>query len=86
MIDILEINISEKEEYYIIRHKENIDSFWTDAEKSKSKSSDIGIIISKKWSKHIGQVRKYSGYLLEVHFFFKQLELVVFIVYIALNS
>ena len=35
MIDILEMNISEKEEYYIIRYRENIDSFWTDTEKVK---------------------------------------------------
>ena len=48
MIGILEMNISEKEGYYIIRHRENIDSFWTDTEKSKSKGSSIGIIISKK--------------------------------------
>ena len=54
MIGILETNISEKEGYYIIRYRENIDSFWTNAKKGKSKSSDIGIIISKKWSKYIG--------------------------------
>ena len=39
MISILEMNISEKEKYYIIRYRENIDSFWTDAEKDKSKDS-----------------------------------------------
>ena len=86
MIGILEMNILEKERHYIIRHRENIDSFWTDAEKGKSKGSGIGIIIIQKWSKHIEQVRKYSRYLLEVHFFFKQFELVVFIVYMALNN
>ena len=46
----------------------------------------MSILVSKNWSKHIGQIRKHSSYLLEVYFFFKQLELVVFIVYIALNS
>ena len=54
MIDILETNISEKEGHYIIRHRENIDSFWTSVEKGKSKGSGVGIIISKKWSKYIG--------------------------------
>ena len=86
MIDILETNISKKKEHYIIRHRENIDSFQTDTEKSKSKSSNVDIIISKKQLKYIRQVRKYNTYLLEVHIFFKQLELIVFIVYIALNS
>ena len=37
MIGILEMNIFEKEGYYIIRHRENIDSFWTNAEKRKNK-------------------------------------------------
>src|SRR5437868_7342579 len=86
MIGILEMNILEKEGHFIIRHRENIDSFWTDAEKGKSKGSGVDIIISQKWSKHIGQVRKHSRYLLEVHFFFKQFELVVFIVYMAPNN
>ena len=48
MIDILETNISEKKGNYLIRHRKNIDSFWTDAEKDKSKGLGIGIIISKK--------------------------------------
>ena len=48
MIGILETNIFEKEGYYIIRYRENIDSFWTDTEKGKSKDSGVGIIISKK--------------------------------------
>src|SRR5437868_3940188 len=41
MIGILEMNILEKERYYIIRYRENIDSFWTDAEKGKSKGSSV---------------------------------------------
>ena len=48
MINILEMNIFKKEENYIIRYRENIDSFWTDAEKGKSKGLDVDIIISKK--------------------------------------
>src|SRR5437868_429735 len=78
MIGVIEINISEKESQYITRQQGNIDSFWTNTEKGKSKGSGVGIIVSKKWSKHIGQIKKHSGYLLEVYFFFKQLELVVF--------
>ena len=86
MVGIVKTNISEKEGQYITSHREKIYSFWTNAEKGKNKSSGVGILICKNWSKHIGQIRKYSSYLLEVYFFFKQLELVVFIVYIALNS
>jgi len=86
LVGIVETNISEKEGQYIISHREKIDSFWTNAEKGKNKGSGVGILVSKNWSKHIGQIRKHSSYLLEVHFFFKQLELVVFIVYIAPNS
>ena len=86
LVGIVETNISEKEGQYIISHREKIDSFWTNAEKEKNKGSGVGILVSKNWSKHIGQIRKHSSYLLEVHFFFKQLELVVFIVYIAPNS
>ena len=48
MIGILETNMLEKEGHFIIRHRENIDSFWTDAEKGKSKGSGVGIIINKK--------------------------------------
>src|SRR5207237_1372861 len=48
--------------------------------------SGVGIIVSDKWAKHIGQIRKHNGYLIEVHFFFKQLEIVVFTVYIAPND
>src|SRR5437868_3075762 len=55
MIRIVETNISEKERQYLVRHKENIDSFWTDTEKSKNKSLEVGIIVSKNWSKYIGQ-------------------------------
>jgi len=86
LVGIVETNISEKEGQYIISHREKIDSFWTNAEKGKNKGSGVGILVSKNWSKHIGQIRKHSSYLLEVYFFFKQLELVVFIVYIAPNS
>ena len=86
MIGIVEMNISEKESQYLVRHRKSIDSFWTDTKKGKNKSSEVSIIVSKNWSKHIGQIRKHSSYLLEVFFFFKQLELVVFIVYIVLNS
>jgi exonuclease III len=63
-----------------------LNSYWTDAEIGKNKGSGIGAIVSEKWAKHIGQVKKHNGYLLELHFFFRQLEIVVFIVYIASNS
>ena len=48
MIGILETNIFEKEGHYIIRYRENIDSFWTNTKKGKSKSSGVDIIVSKK--------------------------------------
>ena len=86
MIEIVETNILEKEGQYLVRYRESIDSFWTNAEKGKNKGSRVSLIVSKNWLKYIGQIRKDSRYLLEVYFFFKQLELVVFIIYIASNS
>jgi hypothetical protein len=29
---------------------------WTDAEENKKKGSGVGIIMSKKWEKHLSQV------------------------------
>ena len=47
LVGIVETNISEKEGQYITSHREKIDSFWTNAEKGKNKSSGVGILVSK---------------------------------------
>jgi exonuclease III len=86
IIGIVETNITSKEGHYIVNQESSLSSFWTSAEEGKNKGSGIGAIVSNEWAKHIGQVKRYSGYLLELHFFFKQLELVVFIVYMAPNN
>ena len=86
IIELVETNVTSKERHYIVNQESNLSSFWTNAEEGKNKGSGIGAIVSSKWARHIGQVKKHSRYLLELHFFFRQLELVVFIVYIALNN
>jgi exonuclease III len=86
IIGLVETNISEKEGQYIVNQDSIINSFWTSAEEGKSKGSGVGVLVNRKWAKHIGQVKKHNGYLLELHFFFRQMEIVVFIVYIAPNS
>src|SRR5438128_165555 len=62
MIEVIETNITEKEGQYITRYQESINSFWTNAEKGKSKGSGVGIIVSKKWSKYIRQIKKHISY------------------------
>src|SRR5437868_8252789 len=40
LVGIVETNISEKEGQYITSHREKIDSFWTNAEKGKTRVQD----------------------------------------------
>ncbi len=86
IIGIVETNITNREGQFIVKQRSSLNSFWSNAEEGKNKGSGVGIIVSDKWAKHIGQIRKHNGYLIEVHFFFKQLEIVVFTVYIAPND
>jgi len=60
--------------------------FWTSAAQDKKKGSGIGILIEDKWEKHVGAVKRYSEYTIEVRMYFKQLELILLGVYIPPND
>ena len=66
--------------------RDNFVGFWSNAEKEKKKGSSVGLLIHKKWERHLGQVKKVSPYFLEATFLFKQLELIIIMVYIPPNN
>ena len=86
ILGIVESNISEKEGRYImIEDKEN-KSYWANADGNKKKGSGVGIIVSNKWEKHLGKIDRISEYMLVARFFFKQIEIVVVVVYFPPNN
>ena len=67
-------------------NRDNFVGFWSNTEKEKKKGSGVGLLIHKKWERHLGQVKKDSPYYLEATFLFKQLELIIIMVYIPPNN
>ena len=86
ILGIVESNISEKEGKYILMENGDNKSYWASADIVKKKGSGVGIIVSNKWEKHLGKIDRISEYMLVARFFFKQLELVVIIVYFPPNN
>ncbi|CAG8857428.1 10553_t:CDS:1, partial [Gigaspora margarita] len=44
--------------------------------------SGVGVLVNKKWSKHIGRVVKYRPYLIRIEFFFKKVVFQVWVLYL----
>ena len=86
IIGIAETNISSKEGVFLDFNRDNFVGFWSNTEKEKKKGSGVGLLIHKKWERHLGQVKKDSPYYLEATFLFKQLELIIIMVYIPPNN
>ena len=61
-------------------------SFWSSADSNKKKGSGVGLLISQQWEKHLGQVERKSEYWISANFMFKQLEVMVIMVYILPND
>ena len=48
----------------------------------KKKGSGVGILIRNDWKNHLEHLVRRNKYIIEANFYFKQLELVVIVVYI----
>src|SRR5260364_369720 len=82
IIGIAETNISEKEGKWINTNQQGYVSFWSSKERDKNKGSGVGMLVNKKWSKHIGRVVKYSPYLIRIEFFVKKVVFQVWVLYL----
>ena len=69
-----------------MKKQENYIGIWTDAEEKKKKGSGVGLIMNKKWEKHLSQVKRNSAYYIEALFVFKKQKLLVIVVYIPHND
>src|SRR5690348_6223146 len=64
----------------------NYRSFWSSASPNKKKGSGVGLFVSKQWEKHLGQIKRRNKYLIIASFIFKQLELIIMMVYLPPNN
>jgi exonuclease III len=88
-IDILglaETNISKKEGFFIAKDLSGYRGFWSDSDAMKKKGSGVGILVEERWERHLGQVDRVSEYMIVANFIFKQLELMVIMVYLPPNN
>ena len=72
--------------YFLAKDLQEYKAYWTEANLEKKKESGVGLLISKKWKKHLGPVEKFSNFAITASFFFKQLELIVMIIYLLPNN
>src|SRR6185295_1189126 len=87
ILEITETNLTEREGKLLTHATgKKYVGFWKNAAEDKKKGSGIGIMIDEQWEKHIGAVKKISEYMIEIILYFKQLELVIIIVYIPPND
>jgi exonuclease III len=88
-IDILglaETNISKKEGFFIAKDLDKYRSFWSDSNTTKKKGSGIGILVEERWERHLGQIDRVNEYMIVANFIFKQLELIVIMIYMPPNN
>ena len=86
MLGINETNTTERQnKLYMSRQKEYLE-VWTNAVENKKKGSRVGLVINKKWEKHLSQVKRSSAYYIEALFIFKRQKLLVIVVYILHND
>ena len=69
------MNITEKQSKYNMNRQEEYLEIWTDAEESKKKGSEVGLIMNKKWEKYLSQVKWSNTYYIETLFIFKKQKL-----------
>jgi exonuclease III len=88
-IDILglaETNISKKEGFFIAKDLDKYRSFWSDSNATKKKGSGVGILVEERWERHLGQIDRVNEYMIVANFIFKQLELMVIMIYMPPNN
>ena len=86
IVGLAETNISAKEGFFLGKSLEEYKNFWSSASPDKKKGSGIGLLISKKWEKHLGQIERTNEYMISASFFFKQVEIIIIMVYLLPND
>ncbi|CAG8805221.1 16332_t:CDS:1, partial [Gigaspora rosea] len=83
---LVESNVSAKEGYFLTSNLVNYNGFWSSSNTNKKKGSGVSLLVRKDWEKHLGQVVRYSEFMIEAVFYFKQLEIVIITVYLPPND
>ena len=86
VVGIVETNISNKEAKWLVGKDKQYLSFWADADAKKKKGSGIGVLIRKDWGVHVAKPQAITEYIMEISLLFRQLEIVIIIVYIPPND
>jgi exonuclease III/ribonuclease HI len=86
LIGINETNTTERQNNFSLNKQEDFLGIWTDAEENKKKGSGVGLIIKKKWEKHLSQVTRNNAYCIEALFVFTKQKILVIVVYIPHNN
>jgi len=86
VVGIVETNISNKEAKWLVGKDKQYLSFWADADAKKKKGSGIGVLIRKDWGVHVARPRAITEYIMEISLLFRQLVIVIIIVYIPPND
>src|SRR6185436_12315269 len=86
IVGLSETNISAKEGFFLTRNLEGYKSFWSNACPNKKKGSGVGLLISNQWEKHLGRIDRVNEYIVLASFMFKQLEIMVIMMYLPPND
>src|SRR5437868_5490897 len=58
IIGINETNMTERQNKFSMNRQVDYVGIWADAEENKKKGSGVGLIMNKKWEKHLSQVKR----------------------------
>jgi len=86
MIGINETNTTGRQNIFNLKNQDNYLGILSDAEENKKKVSGVGLILCKKWEKHLSQVKRRNAYYLETLFVFKRHKVLVLVIYIPHND
>jgi len=86
IIGINETNTTERQNRFSMSRQEEYSGIWSDAEENKKKGSGVGLIMNKKWEKHLSQVNRNNAYYIEALFIFKKEKIQIIVVYIPHND
>jgi len=86
IIGINETNTTERQNKFSMNRQVDYVGIWADAEENKKKGSGVGLIMNKKWEKHLSQVKRNNAYCLEALFIFKKQKIQIIVVYIPHND
>lgn len=86
IVGLAETNISEREGRFLTQNIKNYKSFWSNADLNKKKGSGVGLLVNQQWEKHLGQIERTNEYMIMATFMFKQLEIIIMVVYLPPND